>query len=76
MNTGTIIRNIKNGALARITHWNHMWVDRSTGKVWDNAFVLEYLTGKREGQRYVEKVDGWETAWERVWTTQAGGELQ
>ena len=76
MNKGTIIRNIENGALARITHWNHMWVNRRTGKVWNNAFIYVYLDGKREGQHVVERLHDWETAWQRVHVSEAPSEVQ
>ena len=67
MKRGIIIRNIENRALARITHWDHVWVNRSTGAVWDSAFIVEYLTGDKAGQRYVEQVPDWEQHWERVY---------
>ena len=71
MNKGTIIRNIETGALARITHWNHMWINRRSGAVWDNAFIYVYLDGEMEGSHIVERTDNWESSWERVYASEA-----
>ena len=66
-----LLRNRKTVELVQVTHWDFFWVNRKSGKTWEHAFVYKVLSGKREGSKFVESLEGWELAWEEVFM--AGG---
>ena len=51
--TNKIIRRKLNGNLAKITHWDHFWVNRQTGSIIHKAFTIQYLSGNDTGLSFV-----------------------
>ena len=51
--TNRIIRRKLNGSIAKVTHWDHFWVNRETGTVIHKAFTIQYLSGTDAGRSFV-----------------------
>jgi len=47
-----ILTRLVDGSKAVITHWDHFYVNRSTGSTIDRAFTIKYLDGDYEGQSH------------------------
>ena len=61
-----IIKHKEEGFLAYITHWDHFWVNRATGRVIDVAFTYKVITGDEGGKGYVQSVGSFERTFEIV----------
>ena len=49
-----LIKHKTEGYIARITHWEHFYVNRATGYIIDHAFTYKVMTGEDTDKTFVQ----------------------